>query len=173
MNRREILKAVMVASGGLVALPVWARNWTLASISPIGKAFTSEEQDLLASVVDTIIPAGEAVGALSVGVDKFLQKLLLDCYTSDVQENVKTQLKALNDRALAEHALDFSLCEQRHREDLLKQFESSDEEKQTDFFKLMKSETIRGFTTSREVMVNYHKFNPVPGHYYGCVDVKA
>ena len=163
----------MVASGGLVALPAWARSWTETSISPIGKAFTAQEQDMLASVVDTIIPAGQAIGALAVGVDKFLQKLLRDCYTIDVQENVKTQLKALDNMALAERGVNFSLCEQRQREDLLKKFESSNDEKATDFFKLMKSETIRGFTTSREVMVNYHKFNPAPGHYHGCVDVKA
>jgi len=37
----------------------------------------------------------------------------------------------------------------------------------------MKSETIRGFNTSKEVMVGYHKFKLAPGHFYGCVDVKA
>ena len=37
----------------------------------------------------------------------------------------------------------------------------------------MKSETIRGFNTSREVMLQYLNYKIVPGHYYGCVDVNA
>jgi hypothetical protein len=50
---------------------------------------------------------------------------------------------------------------------------SSADKNEKDFFDLMKSETIRGFNTSKEVLVNYQKFKLVPGHYNGCVDVKS
>jgi hypothetical protein len=54
----------------------------------------------------------------------------------------------------------------------MKLADSSDKDEK-DFFDLMKSETIRGYSTSREVMTNYLDYKVAPGHYYGCVDITA
>jgi hypothetical protein len=108
-----------------------------------------------------------------VGVDKFLQKLFADCYEKEVQDNIKMQLEALETSSQNLYGKSFKECDQPGREGMLLQFAGSDDKAKDDFFKLVKSETIRGFNTSREVMVNYHRFRQVPGHYYGCVDVNA
>jgi hypothetical protein len=50
---------------------------------------------------------------------------------------------------------------------------ASENKDDKDFFDLMKSETIRGFSTSKEVMTKYLKYKVAPGHYHGCVDVKS
>jgi hypothetical protein len=163
----------MMASGALVALPSWANEWTKGDLIPYGSVFTPGELRTLTSVADTIIPAGDSIGAISVGVDKFLEKLLSDCYEKEVQDNVKNQLKALEESASKSFTKEFSACDQSQRQELLIKFSSSENKAENDFFKLMKSETIRGFNTSREVMMNYLNYKPVPGHYYGCVDVKA
>lgn len=172
MNRRESLKGLFIATGSLVALPSWAREWTAQSINHLS-SFTGTEQDILASVADTIIPQGNSIGALSVGVDKFLLKLIDNCYETDVQDNVRTQLTALANAAQAVHQKSFNECNQKEREELLLRFNASSDKKEKDFFDLMKSETIRGFNTSKEVMMQYLKYKVAPGHYYGCVDVKA
>jgi hypothetical protein len=52
-------------------------------------------------------------------------------------------------------------------------FSVSENKNEKDFFDLMKAETIRGFNTSREVMLKYLNYKIQPGHYYGCVDVNA
>jgi hypothetical protein len=135
-------------------------------------SFSLADQKILASITDTIIPAGNSTGALSVGVDKFLQKLIDDCYQKDVQENVKTQLKALDDSAKAAHKRSFAQCPQKDREALLLKFSSSEIKEERDFFNLMKSETIRGFNTSQKVMTEYLNYKVAPGHFYGSVDVK-
>lgn len=163
----------MLASGSLVALPAWAEGWNRRSLTKHISSFSSDEQVLLSSVADTIIPAGDSIGALSVGVDKFLQKLLDKCYEKEVQDNVKKQLSALDQSAQKEFGKSFAICDQDQRQTLLVRFADSADKSEKDFFTLMKSETIRGFNTSREVMVNYLKYKPAPGHYYGCVDVKA
>ena len=162
-----------MASGALVALPSWANEWTKEKMVLTGSVFTPIEQEILVSVADTIIPASNSVGALTVGVDKFLQKLLSDCYEKEVQDNVKTQLAALESSATKSFSKSFGACDQLQRQELLLKFSTSENKGENDFFKLMKSETIRGFNTSREVMMNYLNYKPVPGHYYGCVDVKA
>ena len=163
----------MAASGTLVALPTWASGWHAAEVTTHASSFTVHSQELLAAVADTIIPAGNSIGALSVGVDKFLQKLIDNCYEQDVQDNVKTQLIVLESSAQQLHGKSFPLCDQLQREQLLLKLSTSEIKEEQDFFKLIKSETIRGFNTSREVMINYLHYKQVPGHYYGCVDVKA
>lgn len=163
----------MAASGALVALPAWAEGWNLPSVTSFPSSFAGEQQTILASVVDTIIPAGNSIGALTVGVDKFLEKLIDKCYEPAVGENVKKQLDALENSASSSYGKTFAACSQAEREALLLKLAQSSDKAELDFFKLMKSETIRGFNTSKEVMTKYLGYKMAPGHYYGCVDVKA
>jgi Gluconate 2-dehydrogenase subunit 3 len=173
MNRRTSIKNLLVASGGLVALPSWAQSWSVAEVTKLPLSFSVTSQEILASVADTIIPPGNSIGALSVGVDKFLQKLIANCYEKDVQENVNTQLAALDASARSTYGNAFSSCDQSQRQVLLTKLAASENKNEKDFFTLIKSETIRGFNTSREVMLQYLNYKILPGHYYGCVDVNA
>jgi hypothetical protein len=163
----------MAASGTLIALPSWANGWSSQDLAHHTPTFSFQAQETLAAVADTIIPAGDSIGALSVGVDKFLQKLFDNCYEKDVQDNVRTQLVALDATAQNLHVKSYKDCDQQQREAMLLKLSASGIEAEQEFFKLIKSETIRGFNTSRDVMVNYLRFKQVPGHYYGCVDVTA
>lgn len=173
MNRRDTLKQLLLASGGLVALPSWASNWNLRDVAGFQSSFTTDEQETLSAVVDTIIPANESIGAKSVGVDKFLQKLIDNCYDATVQGNVKTQLPALETAAQKTFSKSFAACDQPQRQELLLKFSTSDIKNEKDFFNLVKGETIRGFSTSKEVMTKYQKYKVAPGYYHGCVDVKS
>ena len=56
---------------------------------------------------------------------------------------------------------------------LLLKLSASENKPEKDFFALIKSETINGFNTSKEVMTKYFNYKVAPGHYYGCIDVKA
>lgn len=162
-----------MASGALIALPAWAEDWHVTDVLTHSSSFTLEGQTILASVADTIIPQGDSIGAISVGVDKFLQKLFDDCYEKDVQENIKAQLTALDGSAQNTYGKSFVACDQKQREELLLKFATSDNKPEKDFFNLIKSETIRGFNTSREVMTKYLNYKVAPGHYNGCVDVNS
>jgi hypothetical protein len=172
MKRRDSIKILMASTAGLIALPSWAEGWSASTLKHSTKFFT-EEQSLLASVTETIIPAGNGPGAQTVGVDKFLVKLFENCYDTTVQENIKTQLAKLDTSAQVAHQQSFTTLNQSQREELLLKFSNAENEAEREFFKLIKSETIRGYNTSKEVMVTYLKYQQVPGHYYGCVDIKA
>lgn len=173
MNRRDILKQLLVASGGLIALPSWASEWTARDLSTHHSSFSFAEQETLAAVADTIIPAGDSIGALSVEVDKFLQKLFDKCYEKEVQDNIKQQLEGLEASARSACNSPFAACSQSQRVEMLTKLSSSEKKSEKEFFNLIKSETIRGFNTSKEVMSKYLKYKVAPGYYYGCVDVKA
>jgi len=79
----------------------------------------------------------------------------------------------LNQKAQQYHGSAFSECNQNQREDLLLAFSTSENKSDKEFFDLMKAETIRGFSTSKEVMVKYLNYEIAPGRYHGCVDLKT
>ena len=173
MDRRKALKNIAIVSGGLITLPHWMVSCGVSDTTIHQTSFSVAEQKILASITDTIIPAGNSIGALSVGVDKFLQKLIDDCYEKDVQDNVKTQLISLEETAKGTNKKSFSDCTQVQREELLLKLFTSLNKEEKDFFDLVKSETIRGFNTSQKVMQEYLGYKVAPGHYYGSVEVKA
>jgi Gluconate 2-dehydrogenase subunit 3 len=173
MNRRKAFKNLILVSGSLITLPFWMESCGIANKNTHFSGFSTEEQNLLASVVDTIIPGDNNIGALTVGIDKYLQKLFDDCYESPVQDNVKKQLHALEEMAKDIYGNPFSVCVQKQRQEMLLKFPVSSVKEKRDFFELVKSETIHGFNTSQRVLEGYFDYKVAPGHYYGCINVKA
>jgi hypothetical protein len=171
MNRRNAIKNLSIATGTIITLPAWMVSCGIADKQEHNTQFTTKQQQLIAAVADTIIPAGTAIGALTVETDKYIQKVLDDCYEQPVQENVKKQLDALNKKAEETYGKFFGECSQKERETLLLRFSDSTNKEEKEFFTLMKSETIRGFNTSQKVMEDYLGYKVAPGHYHGCVPV--
>jgi len=173
VNRRKSIKQIVIAAGGLITLPPWMVSCGISDTNAHHSSFSRSEQELLASVADTIIPPGNSVGALSVGVDKYLQKLIDDCFEKDVQDNVKEQLEKLDVYAQSSNKKKFTGCTQQQRQELLIKVSASSVKAEKDFFDLIKTETIRGFNTSQKVMQDYLGYKVAPGHYYGCVAAKT
>ncbi len=172
MNRRNLLKSFLTASGGLVVLPSWANLWDQSGIH--ADLFSTGEKELLKAIVETIIPDSEDIpGAKALGVDVFLEKLIQDCFEKEVQDSVTLNLKSLEKYAQAGYGKSFVACNAYQRENLLEKFEKSADKSEAEFFKLIKAETIRGYTTSEYVMVNHFNYKVAPGHYHGCVSVNA
>lgn len=169
MDRRAVLQNIFMAAGSLVTLPAWAENWEVNNLSIAGW-FSSVESKMIAAVAGTIIPDGKDPGALKVGVDKFLVKLFEDCYNEDTKKNIRVGLAYADDTAKNNYARSFENCSQAEREIILLKMASSPDKPTKDFFELLKSETIRGYSTSKEVMVNYFKYKVVPGHWHGCAN---
>ena len=177
VNRRKAVKKIIIVSGSIITLPFWMTACGGSDTTTHLSSFSGHEQKLLSSVADTIIPACNlmaigSIGALSMEVDKFLQKLFDNCYEKKVQDNLKAQLSALDIAAKKVYNRSFTNCSQTERENLLLKFSVSENKDEKDFFTLMKTETIRGFNTSKKVMEDFLKYKVVPGHYYGCIDLK-
>ncbi|HMS67176.1 MAG TPA: gluconate 2-dehydrogenase subunit 3 family protein [Saprospiraceae bacterium] len=172
MNRRDTLKTLLTASGSLAFLPAWSSNWRKTDLEFDRSVFTPTEQSTIKSIADTIIPKGNSIGALDVGVDVFLMKLFADCYDETVQNNIKVQVKALNDRAEGKYSNVFEKCSQLEREAIFLSFnsEAADEKR---FFNLLKSETIRGYSTCEEILGEKLGYVVVPGFWDGCADAQT
>jgi hypothetical protein len=174
MNRRSSIKSLVIATGGLISLPAWMTSCGLSDSSTHASTFSESQQQTLAAMVDAIIPPGnEGVGALKVGVDKYLQKLIDDCFDADAKANIKKQLAALEETSRKMHHKQFSDCDPSQRQALLLTMVNDPVKNVKDFYSTIRTETIRGFSTSQQVLQGYHGYQVAPGHYYGCVDLKA
>lgn len=173
MKRRTLIKKVGVAAGSLAVLPSWAHSWTVEKISSADGFLSRVSMARLASLVDTILPASkDGLGGLEVGVDQFLEKLFARCYEQEVQDHIKDQLQNLNVISNKIYQNEFENINQEQRLALFGALESSENAAEKDFFELIKSEAIRGFSTSRVVMTRYLRYRVVPGNYQGCVPVE-
>lgn len=171
MNRREVLKNASLTATGFMAWPTWAEAWNPSHIHQENPFLSDEQEAILVSIVDTIIPTTDTLGAKDLEVPAFIQKMLVDCYEKEIQENIKKGLAKTDAIAKDSYLRAFSKCNSLQRKDVLNKIILSSDQPLKDCFELIKSLTITGFTTSEYVQTKYLNYNPVPGHYYGCVPV--
>lgn len=175
MDRRKSLKIIGASAVGIAGLVLADWKWQITDELTHKGFFTFKEEKIISAIADTFIPEGlppkvpnvnaKPIGALTTGTDKYLIRLFEHCYEAKEQELVKSQLKALDQKSFPDGS-------QEEREKLLMALAQSENEEEKTFFGLMKTETITGFTTVKEVMVDYRNYKVAPGFYQGCADVK-
>jgi hypothetical protein len=173
MNRRTAFKNIALATGSLITLPFWMVSCGISDKDTHVTGFSVPEQEIIAKIADTIIPGGTSIGALAVGVDKYLVKLIDDCYDESFKENVKKQLDIIHRSTMSEYDEEFFEATEVAREHALITYSQSTDPIEQEFFKFMKSETIRGYNTSKEVLEGHLGYKIAPGHYYGSVNINA
>ena len=171
MNRRSALKNMILASGGILTIPSWLQKWSYDSLGTLNTSFTDYEIAIISSIADTIIPHTGTIGALSVGVDKFLVALISECYPDNFIGEIRLHIESLDSLAYQNYNLYFTDCSKPQRESLLAKLSNSVNENDRSFIEFLKQQTIRGFETSEEVLVNYHGYILMPGFYDGDVEV--
>lgn len=174
MDRRKSLKIIGGSVAGIAGLVLVDSKWQIVDRLTHEGFFNFDEEKLISMIAGTFIPAGlppklptqdaQPIGALSTGTDQFLIKLFEKCYEKEDQDLIKAQLKALKRSG-------FEDLSQEEREKALQALKESDSEDEKKFYSLMRSNTIMGFTTVKEVMADYRGYQVAPGYYHGCADV--
>ncbi|GAB3803166.1 lactose 3-dehydrogenase subunit gamma LacC [Spirosoma humi] len=161
------------ALGGLISLPAWANGWSTDTVQSTRQILSVGQAEQLAELVETIIPVTDTPGAKALHVHQFVQKMVADCYDKATQENFQKGLDSLDGLAKASFSKPFAEGNTAQRTALLTELSKSTDTAQKDFYALVKNLTIRGYLTSEYVMTNLTHYQFIPGHYYGCVPVKA
>ncbi len=169
MERRNALKSMAMLIGGAVALPEWANAWSTNSITA-KNWLRPNLASVLSEAVETIIPKTNTPGAKDLGLDTFVQKMVADCYSKEVQSAFAKGIGQIDSVAQQKYSKPFVQLDTPQRIELLKGFESGAETK--DFYGLLKGLTVRGYLNSEYVMTNNTHYEMVPGRYHGCVKVK-
>jgi hypothetical protein len=155
MNRRQ---AIGWGAAAAIAIPAGWAWWKKSDFEDV-KIFSKSQEEALSAAVDALLPEDTTPGGKTLGVDKFVSKMLQDCYSSEDRAAFATELKVLAGKS-------FSTQSPQDRIALLKAYPED-----STFISLLRGLSIRGYNTSEYVMTNIQHFQFIPGHYSGCVNL--
>lgn len=169
----------MLVAGGAAILPGCVNNIKQVSLNLKNLKVTPSQEELLAEITETIIPATETPGAKDLGIHKFVLRMVDDCYEPEQQQKFITGLSAFDEAAEKLYGDSFPDLDKQNREAFLNKLEAvknSDRSIEEDlivntFYAMVKELTIQGYTTSEYVMTNQMYYNMVPGDFKGCVEI--
>lgn len=180
MNRRELLKMVAAATGGVV---IGGEFFLAGCKNPevgAGKEFTESDIAFLDEVAETIFPKTSTPGAKEAKVGQFMTVMINDCYEQKDQDAFHAGMKSINDACKKMHGHDFMKATPEHRKELLVSLDkergdyqkTKKKEDLNHYFQYFKQLTITGYFTSKEGREGATNYQPVPGKYVGDVPYK-
>ena len=182
MDRRELLKMVAAATGGVV---IGGEFFLAGCKNPdagigISNTFTESDITFLDEVAETIFPKTSTPGAKDAKVGQYMTVFVNDCYDQQQQDAFHAGMKSLNDACKKMHGHDFMNAPPEHRKELLVALDkergdyqkTKQKEDPSHYFQYFKQLTIMGYFTSKEGRTGATRYEPVPGKYIGDLDYK-
>ena len=169
MNRREAIQKATLLLGGVMAAPLMAG--AMGQVINSGKSLkvSAEQEALLAEVADIIIPTTITPGAKAAGVEKFIVRVVRDCYEKPEQEKFYAGLAKLDADSQIKFGKSFVALDLAQKNAMVKQ--STIDNKA--FFVAMKGLTVTGYFISEIGATQALEYSPIPGRFDGCVPMKA
>lgn len=197
MDRRELLKMVALATGGVVIggefLLSGCKNENSGAVT-----FSNDDIAFLDEVGDTIIPTTTSPGAKAAQIGAFMKLMVTDCYTPTDQKSFTEGIKQLDDACNKMNGVGFMKASPEQRKALLlvldkeaKEYQRDKNEKEKDqgaladkernkeftwlpnhYFTMMKQLTIFGYFTSKPGATQALRYVAVPGRYDGSMPYK-
>jgi hypothetical protein len=172
MDRRTAIKSLAITVWGMMVLP----GCGLEEDQEVGHlyknlALDNSQKKTLKSLVDTLLPETDTKGGLELGVDRFLDKLLANCYDVETQESFIKGLDSLEHSAKSSFELSFFEADRNSREQVLLKMNDEEKIEEKAFFDLSKELAVLAYTSSEYFLTNFTNYEMIPGGYDGCVPV--
>lgn len=119
MNRRELLKLIAAATGGVVIGGEFLLSGCKNPESSTPFEFTEDNIAFLDEVAETILPQTGTAGAKAAGVGRFMTVMVNDCYTKGDQEIFHKGINTLDDACKKMHSHGFMKASPEQRKELL------------------------------------------------------
>ena len=172
MQRRSAVKNIALTIGASIVLPTWANAWNKGSFQKNPSTLASSQGNLLAEIVETIIPKTNTLGAKELNVQQFISTVIADCYDKKAQEIYAKGFELVDNIAKNTHAKSFIECDTKQRLEVLNKMAKSENSDEKSFIQLVKGLTIKGYLSSEYVMTNLRIYEYAPARYHGCVPIK-
>ena len=165
MNRRELLKLIAAATGGIVIGGEFLLSGcTNPESSGGGFAFTEDNIAFLDEIAEAILPQTSTAGAKAAGVGRFMTVMVNDCYTKEDQEIFHKGLGILDEACKKMHDHGFMKATPEQRKELLISVDKETKEyikKKADFDNDQKEKEKQG----QEKGTDFKK-QTMPNHYF-------
>src|SRR5688572_16487366 len=127
MNRRILLKQLAMATTAAMLLPSCVADPKKVSIALNNLDVNGDEEDLLANLADTLIPATDKPGAKAVGAHLFTFVMVDDCTDQATKEKFLKGLRKFDETCKTLGGKTFTKSTAEERLELLKSIEKSNE----------------------------------------------
>ena len=174
VNRRQALERLSILMGGMISAPALAGIQGQKS-HPTFVQFNATQESLVAEIADIIIPTTDTPGAKAAGVEKFILRVVQDCYPEASQKVFATGLAKLDADCQARFGKGFTEASITQRKDALTtcMLESDAARKtakgQPTFFFMIKELTTTGYFTSEIGATKALDYLSIPGKFDGCM----
>jgi hypothetical protein len=163
MNRREAVRNISLILGATLSAELTAalQGQVLHTGAPL--PVSPAQEALLAEAADTVIPTTDTPGAKAAGVEKFIIRVLRDCYRPETQLRFYEGLSRLDATARNAHGKAFTDLAPAQRHSVLQAATKTDKP----FFLLLKQLTVAGYFTSEIGATKALAYLPIPGKFEG------
>lgn len=147
------------------------KDSSTASVALKHLRITAKQEQLLAELAETIIPATNTPGAKELSLHQFALRMVDDCSGPDDQRAFEKGLTAFDDFSRKQFNQPFAQLPAKERTSLLQQIEDNREvpEAVSAFYKKVKGLAIQGYLGSKHYLTQVQVYELVPGRYRGCV----
>ena len=163
MNRREAVQKITFLLGGTISAPLMAGIMGEKLNFGPSLDLSAEQEALLADVADVIIPTTGTPGAKAAGADKFITRIMRDCYEMADQKKFYSGLEKIDAQSKEVYSKGFSALDATQKNDIIKRTTVSDKP----FFLQMKGLTVTGYFTSEIGATQALDYLPIPGRFDG------
>ncbi|WP_113663310.1 gluconate 2-dehydrogenase subunit 3 family protein [Pedobacter nanyangensis] len=169
MERRTAIRHMALLCASAMLLPSCFNHQQEASIPLQQIAISAKQEQLLAELVETIIPKTDTLGAKDLGLHLFVLKMVDDCLPQKEQQQFMDGLQTFEDKTIG--GTKFAESSNQHKINLLKEImEPRYKESNLQFFlKEVRKQTLKGYQQSEYVMTKLRPYILVPGHFSGSV----
>jgi hypothetical protein len=169
MNRREAVQRVALMMGGVLAAPLMAGVMGQITNTGLSVIVSAEQEAFLAEVADIIIPTTDTPGAKAAGVEKFIVRVMRDCYKKEDQDKFYAGLAKLDADSQAKFGKGFTSLDVTQKNEMVKLSTVNDKP----FFQRMKELTVTGYFTSEIGATKALAYLRIPGKFEGCIPLKS
>ena len=172
MNRRKALKQLGILAGGITLLP--SCDFSSENITRVRNKFsvTESQDELMRSLIDTIIPKTDSPGGLDLKLDDFVWVMIDDCLNEEMQASCLKGLETFDDRMEELTGSRFISADKEARLNGLTTLQETDSSGEMEdalvFLKFVKGFGILGFQRSEYVMKEEMPYALIPGKAPEC-----
>jgi hypothetical protein len=175
MNRRTILKQLAMATTAAMLIPSCVTDPKKVSIAMKNLDVNGDDEDLLAAIADTLIPATDKPGAKGTAAHLYALVMIDDCTDKETKGKFMKGLRSFDDACKSVNGKTFTKSNTEERVALLKHIgnnEKSFSEDINEFYSGIRWLMIEGYTGSQYFLTEVKPYQLVPGpDFKGCVPV--
>ena len=186
MKRREALRKTAILSGSATLTPALLNLLQACQkqerLSWQPKFLSTQQAQLVSSLVDAILPKTDTPGGLEMKVDIFIDLVFAELYPEQAQSMVAQELQAMEQDCQEKYGSDFKGLSNQDRTEFLTELEATSPkfngkvwgtavgtQEPVGIYRSMKSLMLWGYFSSEEIGENVLSYDPIPGDYLGCI----